>query len=524
MNINKNQFCKKESDVLTVCGIFLFSLTLYILISPGRIDFIDGQWRFDVAYSLFHSGSVALTDPELLQWGLPGVNGHRFAPYALSGSLIATPFIYLAEFLLPNNRDLAQFFFAMTSPLMGALTLSTLYKIYRNLGASSLSSLFWVWVLGFATLFLPLSTSVFDQVQNAYFVLVSFYAAYDANRRNSIWSAAIGSVAFVILINFKEAYVILWPGLIWATGLNWLRRDVIRQIRNSKVIQIFILGGFIGIAGCLIFNLIRFAHPFPPASLKHPPLLGNFFIGLAGLTISPGKGLLWYSPAILLAVYGWRTFLSIAPILAQGVLIALGSWTVLIASLTFFGGDWCWGPRYWVPMLPLVFLAAPFSQWRSKSRKTLAPLIIILSFCIQLLAISMDHQRFFFARGLEPYFWYKDDKFYFNNSALLARFSELSELQSPSEIKIVRAFRPGPYPESLTYTVFGPDPKQLTHSQEWLLEYPVFSLPRPWPIWSLAVQDEYIISARNQAIRLILFTSIGGLSLIVFGLTRKNAF
>jgi hypothetical protein len=509
-------------DTLTTCGIFLLSLTLYILLSPGRIDMVDGQWRFEVAYNLIHSGTVAITDPALFSWGLPGINEHRYSTYGLSGSVIATPLLYFAEFLSIKNRDLAQFFFAMTSPLIGALTLSTLYKIYRNFGVTSLSSLFWVWVLGFATLFLPLSTSVFDQVQNAYFVLVSFYAAYEANRRNSLWSAAVGGAAFVILINFKEVYVILWPGLLWSAGLNWLRRDVIRQIRNSKVIQILMLSGLIGIAGLLTFNLIRFAHPFPPASLNHPPLLGNFFIGLAGLTMSTGKGLLWYSPAVLLVVYGWRTFWKTVPVLAQGILIAFGTWTVLIASLTFFGGDWCWGPRYWVPVFPLVFLAMPFSQWRSNGRKTLAALIIILSFCIQLLAISMDHQRFFFERGLESFFWYKDNKFYFNNSALLARFSELSELQSPSQRKIVSVFRPGPYPELLTYTVFGPSPNQLKQSQEWLLEYPVFSLPRPWPIWTLAVQDEHIISARNKAIRLILFASIGGLSAIFCGITCKK--
>ncbi|MEQ1529945.1 MAG: hypothetical protein ABL925_11575 [Methylococcales bacterium] len=523
MNI-ENRFCGRRGNLFSACGIFLLSLALYALISPGRIDMIDGQWRFDVAYSIFHHGSVALTDPALMERGVPGFDGRRFSPYALSGSLIATPLIYLSELLAPANLDLAQFFFAMTSPLMGALTLATLYLIYRNLGASSRSALFWVAVLGFATLFLPVSTSIFDQVQNAYFLLISFYAAHEAKRRNSVGFAVIGAIAFVILINFKEAYAVVGPGLVWTAGLNWLRRDFMRQISDSKVIQLFILGGLVGIAGFLAFNLIRFAHPFPPGSLirPHPPVLGNTAAGLVGLTISPGKGVLWYSPAALLVGFGWKTFLRNIPSLAQGILIASGCWTLLIASLSFYGGDWCWGPRYWVPLLPLLFLAAPFANWFSRRRRILAAVTIVLSFSIQCLAVSVDHQRFFFVRELPAFFWYKNLTFYYTDSALLARISELSALESPAKRKIVGAFRPGPHPESLTYTIFGRSAEQIVTNQEWLAMYPVFSLPRPWPIWSLAVQDERIAAARSRAVTLAALAGIAGLALLFLGSYTVN--
>jgi hypothetical protein len=523
MNILIKFYQNISYDRLTACGIFIFSLVLYMLISPGRIDIIDGQWRFDVAYNLVHNGSVAVGDPALQYRGLPGVEGQVYGHYLLSGSLIATPLLYLAEFLSPDNRDLAQFLFAMTSPLLSATTLAILYLIYRDLGVSSKSSLFWVFILGFASLFLPLTTSVFDQTQNGLFILISFYSAYLAQRSNSSWVAIVGGIAFIILINYKEAYIVLWPGLLWIAGLNQVRGNIIRQIRENQSVQIYLLSGLLGLAGYFAFNFVRFGAPFAPSSTNHPPIAGDFLAGLIGLTISPGKGLLWYSPVTLLVIFGWRRFLKAVPDLAQGILIAVGIWTVLIASLSFYGGDWCWGPRYWVPVLPLVFLAAPFANWSSKGKRALVTVTIILSFGIQCLAVSVDHQRFFFARELPAFFWYKNYSFYYTESALIARFSELSKLENPTQRKIRSAFRPGPHPESLTYTTFGYSGQQLS-GVDWMQQYPVFSLPRPWPIWSLAIAEQNILLTRNFVVKILIFIGAAGLSLILLGLAGENTF
>jgi hypothetical protein len=518
----RKYYFHNNGETLIGWGIFLFSLASYILMSPGRIDIIDGQFRFDVALNLLTRGSFALEDPALFGLGVQGNNNLRFAPYGFSGSLIAIPLLLFAEFLCPDNRDVAQFFFAMTSPTMSAFTLCLLYKFYRELGSSYQSSLFWTLILGFTTLFFPLATSVFDQTQNSFFILASFYTAYIAQQRKCLFSATLSAISFIFLINFKEAYIVLWPGLLCTAGWDWLRSDKIIQIRKSGILKILILGGFLGIMWSIIFNWLRFTHPLPPLRPSHPPVLGIFPIGLLGLTVSPGKGILWYSPVVLLIILGWRNFLQKTPKLAQGILTSLKSWTLLIASLSFYGGDWCWGPRYWVPLLPIVFLAAPFIRWLNIQSRFLATLIIVISFSIQCLAVSVDHQRFYFIRGLDTYFWYNDWSFNFKHSALYSRLSEISEIEIPSQKNIINSFRPGPYPKSLTYTIFGPSSEELQHSREWIASYPVFNLPRPWPFWSMAIDDIQIEHFRRHAILLLSYICIAGITLISIGMILQK--
>lgn len=518
----KNASLTDNRDRTTALGIFLLSLAIYILLSPGRIDIIDGQFRYEVAHSLISHGSAALFDPALLHWGLPGVDGLRYSSYGLSGSLIAGPLLFVSQLLAPGSRDLEQAMFAMTSPLLAAATLGYLYAIYRSFGASVYSAMGWTFVFGFATLFMPLATSVFDQAQNAFCVLVSFYYAYAANRKRLSWQAVLGGAAFIALINYKEAYIVLWPGLLWAAGLR--PGTALLQIKTNRTVQIYIAAGIVGLALWIAYNMIRFGQPFLPyISGAHPPLFGNTLIGLINLTISPGKGLLWYSPASLLAIFGWKVFWKKHPDLAGGIAIAIGLWTLLIASLSFSGGDWCWGPRYWVPVLPLIALAAPFVRFSRNAGKITAALVIGTSLGIQCLAISVDHQRFFFARSLPPFFWYENSLFYLNHSALSARLTELTELKDPYTYKLSTPFRPGPHPELLTYTIFGPSSaKELSQGDVWMQRYPVFSLPRPWPLWTAAIDDSHIKSLRQQAIGCTLAIALGGMMLIRFSVKKHH--
>lgn len=510
-------------DRLIAVGIFLLALAIYALLSPGRIDIIDGQWRYEVAHNILSHHSTAILDPGLLRLGLIGTDGQHYSYYGFSGSLAALPLILISHLLAPGNRDLEQFFFSMVSPVFSAATVALLFGIYRSQRATPNVALGWSLVFGFATLFLPLATSVFDQAQNAFLVLSSFYCAYRAKQNKSTTIAILGGIAFIALVNYKEAYLVLWPGLLWIAGLD-RPREAILQIGENRNVQIYIASGIIGLVAWGLYNYFRFGQlmvPHIPGT--HPPVLGNTIIGFAGLTISPGKGLLWYSPAVILIACGWRSFWKTQPKLAKGIVIAIASWTLLIASLTFFGGDWCWGPRYWVPILPLFFIAAPFTNFSGRGKRTFAALVITTSLGIQCMAVAVDHQRFFFARGLTPFFWYIDDFYYFEHSALITRVNEIRELRL-SEVRLSQtSFRPGPHPESLTYAIFGPTSMMdLINGKHWMEAYPVFSLPRPWPAWSAAIEDTTIAVARLWAVAITLIVGMLGIALLAVAFMRTR--
>jgi hypothetical protein len=122
--------------------------------------------------------------------------------------------------------------------------------------------------------------------------------------------------------------------------------------------------------------------------------------------------------------------------------------------------------------------------WVIERRQLRFPVMIVvgLGVVVQLLAISVDHQRFFFERDLNAFFWYWDPDTYFRESQLFSRPGELLSLRLDQVPETVRALRPGPYPGLVTYAPFGV-------SSENIGLYPIFHLPRPWPLWTHYVPE-----------------------------------
>jgi len=113
---------KRSSEISisrTACGIFLVVLSAYVLSSPGRIDIIDGQARFDVAYNWLHSGKPLLTDPWIKP--LMAVSGRYNLPYSNYGapaSVFPMPLMALGS-LYDSDMGVgtSQFLFCLTSSI-----------------------------------------------------------------------------------------------------------------------------------------------------------------------------------------------------------------------------------------------------------------------------------------------------------------------------------------------------------------------------------------------------------------------
>jgi hypothetical protein len=104
------------------------------------------------------------------------------------------------------------------------------------------------------------------------------------------------------------------------------------------------------------------------------------------------------------------------------------------------------------------------------------------------MAVSVETHKFFYDRNLLPFFWYDNYGFYYRESALFSRFTELNTISLHQSLSNYPSFRPGPYPESLTYTITGPKLEERSDTS-WMRKYAVFWLPRPWSVWSLCIDD-----------------------------------
>src|SRR5262249_34423061 len=203
---------------------------------------------------------------------------------------------------------------------------------------------------------------------------------------------------------------------------------------------------------------------------------------LFGLFLSPGKSVILFSPPVLLGALGAQRLFHRAPGLAMATWVASIIHVAVVTQLVFFGGEWCWGPRYLLVLIPMWALAFPFAV---RARRQLVTALVALGLFVQLAGISLDHQRFFLERNLAPHFWAKDDWFYLRNSQLWARFGELYSTWRDGTPPEATFFSPNPRGQ-LTYAILGP--ARFDRAASWMRRFEVFYRPRPWPIWISAME------------------------------------
>ncbi len=84
--------------------------------------------------------------------------------------------------------------------------------------------------------------------------------------------------------------------------------------------------------------------------------------GLVGLLVSPGKGLVFYAPVVVLAAFGWRRL----ALPARLLLFAIPTAHILVvARWSWWEGGTAWGPRLLLPVLPLVCAPAVHAPRRA---------------------------------------------------------------------------------------------------------------------------------------------------------------
>ena len=470
-------------------GVLCVTASAYTLSAPGRIDIIDGQLRYDVTESILTVGKPILRDPPLLGMGIPGPNGLVYAFYNAAPSVVAIPLVWLGGLKPDPRAETRRFAFSLTSGFFGALIAALLACFYLALGVTPTRAVWWSLVSAFATLLWPVSTSTFDQAQHAFFVLLAVFLGWKAAQMESVILASMGGLAAGILLNYQDSHILLLPALALSTlGVD---KHSGKRLSLTRFV-VFLLASGVGVSLWLLFNQLRFHSPLfsgKSAYLDRMAIasFGNPIVGLAGLVVSPGKGVLFYSPPIVLAAFGIRHLCRRHGWLVVTIVTTTVAYVGFIASLSFYGGDWAWGPRYLVTILPLWALAFPFIS-PTLMRRSVVGGIIALGFVVQLLALSLDHQRFFFEHALSDVFWARDRGFYFRDSALSARPVELLTTLREGVPLEARHFSPGPYPEAVTYAIGGNARRE--QAPTWMRQFKVFYLPRPWPLWMASVAPE----------------------------------
>jgi hypothetical protein len=526
-------------------GQILLVFAFVALSSPGRIDIVDGQTRYEVARSIVDHGDSIIRDKSSWFFVYKGREGQTYTGYRIPQSALGAAAIVLADATGPTTEVRRQFFFTLISPCMVGL-LAFLYAIwFRSLGYTPFASIGW----GIAGIFCTPSwyygTSTFDDILGTTAIVAAAAAMWLARPKLPLVGATVAALAMAWAVNCKPPLALFVVPVVAAgyrSEVNWRR-----QLLPAAVVC---LGVVLGVVTGMAYH----AYKFPPGSddvfgeyaRQHGPLTTlNPLPGLASLALSPSCGILWYCPTLLLSWYGWKAWRRKHLVFCQAVLSASALFALSICYLPFFKGEPCWGPRYLTPLFALWWIFVPAALLRV--RASLVQVVLALGLAVQVLALSVDPIRMFLQLPLPWSYYYDDPWLGFNGrfSHLARRPGEIMDVLAPSDAPAAE-YSPGSLPThagrlttappliaSLTGLMASPaSPASFNATvsvgpsavMQWdvfthglLRHYHIFNAPRPWVFNQWYLNPEQRPADLSETIALLVGAAVGGLALIYAG-------
>lgn len=475
---------------LLVVALFLVVGSVYLLSGPGRIDSIDGQTRFDIARNLIATGHPEILDPYVAFQGIRGPDGRLYSTYGPAPSYLALPLVQAGLRFGDPRGELARFLFSWLNAILAAGAVALLALFYLDLGVPPCTAASCALLAAFASMLWIGATTVLEQGQHALFAVAGLYLAWRAAQKRSRSLAFAAGLAAGTLLLYQLPYALHLPLLALATLSPPAADGSVSGATKAGWDRylLFGLGSLLALFTLALYNFNRFGALLfvPPAGLAgHPPILGNPLVGIPSLLVSPGKGILLFSPLVLLGLRGLWRLRAEEPRLVAAVLGASALHLLFVGSLSIFHGDWCWGPRYLMVLVPLLLVGLPRAlEEKSPQSRGIAAGIAALGLLANLLGLSLVHERYFHERGLPIYFWRDDPAYYFHHSSYFARFSEIGQTLREGIPLEAEHFTNSPYPGQLTYVFVRGGPPRA--DAPWVRRYRIFFRPRPWPLWLVA--------------------------------------
>lgn len=391
---------------------------LTFALAPGHFATPDAHVRLSQARNLVTEGSMAVPEgvgnPDHGNLA-PGANGKTYSTYNPGHIILLAPLYALAS-QLPSPADLhphylAEFLGSFLGLLAHFLTALLLLGLLLKLGLDERWSLLITALFAFATASLPEATDGFEHPFEALAIVAAFFFVTPHDRDAGKSWPGLAGLMLGLGILFRYSVGLALPGLL-LPARNW-------RARSRLLLGVT---GPLGLS--LLYNHYRFGSFFETGylaawRLAHGDAIGEFGVQLtnipshlASLLASPGKGLIWFCPVILLAVVGWRHFRRSRPNLADGLALTSGLYLLFYAAnFAWHGSVWSWGPRYIVPIVPLLVVAIAFLRRRRFWLGALAALTVV-SLLIQTAGLIADHRRYLVSEYLEDTSEFEDRLLY----------------------------------------------------------------------------------------------------------------
>ncbi len=364
-------------------------MLLYMFTASGHMYVQDERTRFDVTRAIIEHGTLAIERGD----GDIARNGKLYSKYGLGQSLLAVPFYAVGRIvqktLFPTEPYVAQLGVCFFNIVITAMTAALMYLFLMRLGHGPRAAFAAVLLYGTCTMAWPYTQTFFTEPLAALFLLGAAYFMVFGGESPDKGLATGAMLGGAFLTRADTAVAIAVFGLLMF--IRWVRRPSARMTAVAAA-AFAPIAAAVGLQ--LTYNWWRFGNVmnfgYHGESFTSP-----LSEGLSGLLISTGKGLFFFSPAVLLSVLGFAhlfrrnraaAFLCVAPLTAS--LFEYGRWNL-------WGGDLSWGPRYLVTFLPLAIIPAVEYITRLNSgmtavKKSLLAIVVAVALCVNVLGLSVN--------------------------------------------------------------------------------------------------------------------------------------
>jgi hypothetical protein len=355
-----------KADGRLVLLLLVVPMLVYLLSGPTFLGY-DGNIMLRVTESMIFKHSLQISDPMM----------HISEPYSYFGlgiSLLLIPFVALGQGLFGSSTALL----SLLQPLLTAATVVTLWLLLRELGVGRRRALWIAWLYAFGTLAWHYAGVLFSEPLVALCLTIALLALLRFRRSGHPASlvAAGSAVGMALVARIDSALLIALPVSCYALVLIIQRRRA-RATTSAQptswlvvATQVATFGGplIVGAGVDIWYDWVRYGKPFQIAYAADGlgftfPLLK----GIYGLLLSPGAGLFVFVPVLVIGLFGFPNFRRRWPLECALVVAVVGVRVLFYAGWWSWDGGVSWGPRFLVPILPLMMIGLGFlaaNGWR----------------------------------------------------------------------------------------------------------------------------------------------------------------
>jgi hypothetical protein len=325
---------------------------IYLAFLPPGIYSLDGNGMLAVAESLVAHHSWAV--PQEL--GLPGRGGQFFGKWYPLQSVLAVPLVAVATEAAHLLRVPAHYLSAIVSLVLPAIftaaTAGLVGLISMRLGSSVVGAQVAAVSYAFGTIALTYARTFYAEPLLALLTAAAICAALASSPRQIVYAA----LSAMLAVFAKPTGIVVGPVI---------SAYLLVKTRSLKLSLIPAFGSFAGLSIYCCYNYMRFGHPLmfgQPWSFR----LQTMPEGFVGLLFSPGRGLFWYCPTVVLSVAAFQKAKKSNLLGALLPVTMFAGFLLLHCFWAFWSGGWSWGPRFLLPGLPglAALLGHLEAQWR----------------------------------------------------------------------------------------------------------------------------------------------------------------